>query len=58
MLVLERRLDQSIIITFGGERIVVTVVEAKKGSVKLGVEASRHVQVDREEIDRAKRAAK
>lgn len=47
MLVLTRRKDQRIVI--GGE-IVVTVLEVKGDSVRLGIEAPRSVQVHREEV--------
>lgn len=50
MLVLTRRKDQRIVI---GDDIVVTVLEVKGDSVRLGVEAPRSVQVHREEVYRA-----
>lgn len=50
MLVLTRRKDQRIVI---GDDIVVTVLEVKGDSVRLGVEAPRSVQVHREEVYRS-----
>lgn len=50
MLVLTRRKDQRIII---GDDIVVTVLEVKGDSVRIGIEAPRTVQVHREEVHQA-----
>lgn len=50
MLVLTRRKDQRIII---GDEIVVTVLEVKGDSVRIGIEAPRSVQVHREEVHQA-----
>jgi carbon storage regulator len=47
MLVLTRKVNEAIVIA--GE-IRVTVAEFQKGKVRLGIEAPRHVTVDREEI--------
>lgn len=47
MLVLTRRTDQRIVI---GDDIVVTVLEVKGDSVRLGIEAPRSVTVHREEV--------
>lgn len=47
MLILSRRIDQSIII--GGD-IRVTVVSINRGQVRLGVEARRDIPVHRDEI--------
>ena len=51
MLVLTRRLDQSLII---GKDIVVTVVSIRGDKVRLGVSAPSEVRVDRTEIREAK----
>jgi len=50
MLVLARRPGESITI---GDDIVVTVVSAAGGQVKLGITAPQHVRVVREEILKA-----
>lgn len=50
MLVLTRRKDQRIMI---GEDIVVTVLDVKGDTVRIGVEAPRDVQVHREEVHEA-----
>jgi len=47
MLVLSRQLDEKIII---GESIVITVVEIRRGLVRLGIDAPRDVPVHREEV--------
>ena len=57
MLVLTRRLtkgDQSKILI--GDDIEITVVQIEGGSVRLGVEAPRDLQVDRQEIWAEKKA--
>lgn len=48
MLVLSRKLEESIRI---GENIVVRVVKIKGGSVRLGIEAPKDIEVVREELD-------
>ena len=50
MLVLTRRTDQRIVI---GDDIVITVLEVKGDSVRLGIEAPRSVTVHREEVHEA-----
>ncbi|MBX7162022.1 MAG: carbon storage regulator CsrA [Acidimicrobiia bacterium] len=47
MLVLTRKPNQSINI---GDDIVVTVIEVRGDQVRIGIEAPRHVGVQREEI--------
>jgi carbon storage regulator len=47
MLILTRRVGESIVI--GGE-IVVTVIEAGRDHVRIGVDAPRHVDVHRQEV--------
>ena len=47
MLVLTRRKNQSIVI---GDDIVITVLEVKGDSIRLGITAPRSVQVYREEL--------
>lgn len=51
MLVLSRRPLESIVIN---EDIRITVVEIGHGKIRLGIEAPRHVSVDRAEVHRAK----
>ena len=50
MLVLSRRVGEQIVI---GEDIVLTVVEVRNDSVRLGIDAPRHVAVNRAEVLRA-----
>ncbi len=47
MLVLTRKRQQSILI---GENIRITIVDAGRGHVRVGVEAPRDLAVDREEV--------
>lgn len=47
MLVLSRKVDESIMI---GDSIEVKVVEIKKDTVKLGIQAAKHIPVHRKEI--------
>ena len=49
MLVLGRRKNESIVI---GQRIVVTVVEVKGKTVRVGIDAPRELPVHREEVAR------
>lgn len=50
MLVLSRRLGEQVIVSVGGHRIVVQVVDVTPGRVRLGVVAPDQVIVDREEV--------
>lgn len=52
MLVLKRKRHESILI---GSDIRVTIVEVAGGGVRVGIEAPRGVQVDREEVRRGRR---
>ncbi len=54
MLVLSRQVDEKIII---GEDIVITVVEIRRGLVRLGIDAPRNVTVHREEVYNAIKAS-
>jgi carbon storage regulator len=47
MLVLSRKLGEKIII---GQDVVLVVLDVKEDTVKLGVDAPRHVMIYREEI--------
>jgi carbon storage regulator CsrA len=48
MLVLSRRLDESIVLP--GLGVTVRIVAVKRGVVRLGIEAPPHVKVLREEL--------
>lgn len=52
MLVLSRRPEEAIIIN-GNIRIVVCEIRAE-GKVRIGIEAPKHIAVDREEVHLAK----
>ena len=54
MLVLTRRPEQRIVI---GDDIVITVLEVKGDTVRLGIDAPRSVRVHREEVHEALRVA-
>lgn len=54
MLVLTRRSNQRIVI---GDDIVITVLDIKGDSVRLGIDAPRSVRVHREEVHQALREA-
>ena len=58
MLVLSRRVGERIVI---GEDIVLTVVEVRNDTVRLGIDAPRHISVNRAEVllavEEANRAA-
>jgi carbon storage regulator len=50
MLVLQRKRGEQIVID---EKIVVTVLEIRKGTVRFGIEAPAHVAVHRKEVHEA-----
>lgn len=50
MLVLSRRVGEQIVI---GEDVVLTVVEVRNDTVRLGIEAPRSIMVNRAEVRRA-----
>ena len=51
MLVLSRKVDQRLYI---GDDIVITIVAVKgEHTVKLGIEAPKHIQIEREEVRRS-----
>jgi carbon storage regulator len=52
MLVLMRRVGETIYI---GDDITITIVDARRGQVKIGIRAPKDVVVDREEIYERKR---
>ncbi|HBJ36716.1 MAG TPA: carbon storage regulator [Planctomycetaceae bacterium] len=47
MLVLSRFTDQSIVI---GHNVRITIVQCRDGKVRLGIEAPRELEVNREEV--------
>ncbi len=47
MLILTRKRDESILI---GDDITVTILEIRGGEVRVGIEAPRHIRVDRAEV--------
>jgi carbon storage regulator len=47
MLVLSRRLDEKIII---GKDVVITIIDIDRGTVRLGIDAPKHIPVNREEV--------
>ena len=49
MLVLSRKVGERIVI---GPNVVITVIAAKNGRVRLGIEAPSNVPVHREEVSR------
>lgn len=51
MLLLARKVTESIIILLpSGENIIVKVVSLDRGTIKLGIDAPRHIQVHRQEV--------
>lgn len=50
MLVLTRRIDESIVIDPDGLNIVIKVLGLNDGKVRLGVDAPSHLAVHRDEI--------
>jgi carbon storage regulator len=54
VLILTRRVGESIVI---GDDVVVTVVEVRGDSVRIGIDAPRSIDVHREEIHRELRRA-
>ncbi|MBC8556033.1 MAG: carbon storage regulator CsrA [Candidatus Brocadiales bacterium] len=47
MLILTRRLGESIIIE---DNIKITVIDINKQQIKLGIDAPRHITINREEV--------
>jgi carbon storage regulator len=55
MLILTRKMNQSIVIGDGDNKVTLTVLGVQGGQVRLGIDAPRNVAVHREEIyDRIK----
>lgn len=53
MLVLSRKSEERIIITAGEDEIVITFFEYAHGQARFGIEAAKHVKVNREEVQDA-----
>ncbi len=58
MLCLSRNTDESIIVQCGTEIIRIVLVEIRGSKARIGVEAERTVQIDREEVYLAKQREK
>jgi carbon storage regulator len=56
MLVLTRKPGERFVIGNGPDAVFVTVIEIDHGKVRLGIEAPKHLEVDREEIRQRKDA--
>lgn len=54
MLVLTRRIGESLII---GDDVIIRVLDVKGDVVRIGVDAPRHVQIHRQEVYEAVKAA-
>jgi carbon storage regulator len=54
MLVLTRRIGESLVI---GDDVVIRVLDVKGDVVRVGVDAPRHVQIHRQEVYEAVKAA-
>lgn len=51
MLVLSRKINESIVMIIGGEKITITVVDKNsKGEARLGITAPRHIPIFRKEL--------
>jgi carbon storage regulator len=57
MLVLSRKVNEVLVINYGGIQFRVCVTEIRGDKVKIGVEAPLEVQVDRLEVWEAKQKA-
>jgi len=50
MLVLSRYQGEAIVIQIGGERVRIAISQVQGNRVRLGIEAPKSVQINREEI--------
>jgi carbon storage regulator len=58
MLILSRRVGESLVIGEGAEKIIVTIMQVRGSQVRIGVAAPPKVIVDREEIYLRRQAEK
>jgi carbon storage regulator len=54
MLVLSRKVGESVIVGQGFEKVKVTVLEVSGGKIRLGFEADASIPINREEVWKAK----
>lgn len=52
MLVLTRKIGESIIVTVGGVEIKIKLVKTSKGNAKIGIDAPNEAVIAREEVQR------
>ena len=52
MLVLSRKYTEEIVITLGGERVIVTLIEVRGDKVRLGFTANESVKIIRSELEK------
>ena len=57
MLILTRRVGETLVFGEGADQVKVTVLGVKGNQVRIGTEAPKHVPVDRLEIAEAKKAS-
>lgn len=50
MLVLTRGIDESIIVSMGGEQVRLSIVDVRGSNVRIGFTAPKSVRIDREEV--------
>ena len=50
MLILTRRIGETLVIEFNGERVDVIPMAVNGSQVKLGIKANQDVKIDREEV--------
>lgn len=53
MLVLSRKRDESIVIGYGPDQVVLTVIDIRGDKVRLGLAAPKHVPIHRQEVAEA-----
>jgi carbon storage regulator len=52
MLVLTRKKDEQLVITLGGETVLVRILDVARDRVRVGITAPRSVAIHREEVAR------
>lgn len=50
MLVLSRAVEQRIVIGAGPDQIVIAITDIRRGKVRVGIDAPKHVLVHRQEV--------